>query len=254
MAGILDRHRNVARIVLASIAKIRGNPTAQAPYGLAGGNALIAHQVSSRRTLDVDVAISQMLGDWESIEAAIEAGLADNGYDVERVAKTADLDMFTDHDEELGLSEWEVRAPGADEIDQVQVSNFDLKAAPVIMPEIGPVLALDDVAGWKTVAFANRRAARDAADMAELRTRFTVEQLIGLALSRDPGLQAADFADAGRYVDRVRDDALATVLDGTGRDVAWLRRQLKEWPRTAPPRKQEPVPVWAPQYATGETQ
>ena len=27
------------------------------------------------------------------------------------------------------------------------------------------------------------------------------------------------------------------VLDGTGRDVAWLRRQLEDWPRTAPPRQ-----------------
>jgi len=237
VTGILDRHRYVAKIVLASIAKVRGNPTAQAPYGLAGGNALIAHQLSSRRTIDVDVAISLMLGDWKNIESAIEAGLADNGYTVERVEKTADLDVFTDHDEELGLSEWEVQAPGDDEVDQVQVSNFDLKAAPVIMPGIGPVLALDDVAGWKTVAFANRRTARDTADMAELLTRFTVKQLIELALARDPGLQAADFADAGLYVDRVRDDALATVLDGTGRDVTWVRRQLKEWPRTAPPRK-----------------
>jgi predicted nucleotidyltransferase component of viral defense system len=237
VAGILDRHRHAAKIVLASIAKVRGKPTAEAPYGLAGGNALIAHRLSNRRTMDVDVAISQMLGDWKSIEAAIETGLSGNGYAVERAEKTAGLDVFADYGEELGLSKWEVQAPGADEVDQVQVSNFDLKAAPVIMPGIGPVLALDDVAGWKTVAFANRRMARDAYDMAELLTRFTVQQLIALALARDPGLQAADFADAGRYVGRARDDALAAVLDGTGRDVTWLRSQLKDWPRTAPPRQ-----------------
>jgi hypothetical protein len=237
VAGILDRHRQAAKIVLESIARVRGNPTAQAPYGLAGGNALIAHQVSSRRTMDVDVAISQLLGDWKSIEAAIEDGLADSGYTVERTDKTAGIEVFADEDEELGLSEWEVQAPGTDEVDQVQVSNFDLLAAPVIMPGIGPVLALDDVAGWKTVAFSNRRLARDAADMAELLTRFTAGQLITLALERDQGLEAADFADAGRYVDRAHDDALATVLDGTGRDVAWLRSQLRDWPRTAPPRR-----------------
>jgi hypothetical protein len=73
--------------------------------------------------------------------------------------------------------------------------------------------------------------------VAELLTRFSVEQLITLALERDTGLQAADFADAGQYIDRVRDDAPAAVLDGTGREVTWLRRQLKDWPRTAPPRQ-----------------
>ena len=89
----------------------------------------------------------------------------------------------------------------------------------------------------------NRRLARDAADVAELLTRFSVEQLIALAWERDTGLQAADFADAGRYVDRVRDDALAAVLDGTGRDVTWLRRQLQDWPRAAPPRRR--VSKWS---------
>jgi predicted nucleotidyltransferase component of viral defense system len=237
VAEVLARHWHAAKIVLASIAKVRGEPTAEAPYGLAGGNALIAHRLSRRRTVDVDVAISQLLGDWKRIEAAIEEGLTENGYVVERVDKTASLDIFVGYDEELGLSEWEVQAPGSDEVDQVQVSNFDLKAAPVFMPGIGPVLALDDVAGWKTIAFANRRMARDAYDMAELLTRFSVQQLIALALARDPGLQAADFAEAALAVDRARDDALATVLDGTGRDVTWLRGQLKDWPRSAPPRQ-----------------
>jgi hypothetical protein len=235
VAGILGRHKHAAKVVLESIARIRGNPTAAAPYGLAGGNALIAWQLSSRRTMDVDVAISEMLGDWKRIEAAIEAGLADSGYDVKRVEKTAGLDLFADG-EEIGLSEWEVQAPGSDDVDQVQVSNFELLAAPVIMPGIGPVLALDDVAGWKTVAFANRRLARDAADMAELLTRFTAGQLITLARQRDPGLEDADFADVGLYVDRVRDDALAAILEGTGRDVGWLRQQLRDWPRIARPR------------------
>jgi Nucleotidyl transferase AbiEii toxin, Type IV TA system len=237
VTGILGRHKQAARIVLESIARVRGNPTAQAAYGLGGGNALIAHHLSSRATMDVDVAISELRGDWKSIETSIEAGLADNGYTVTRIEKTADLGVFVDlGEDELGLSEWEIQAPGDDEIDQIQVSNFELLSAPVLMPGIGPVLALDDVAGWKTIAFSNRRLARDAADMAALLTRFTVEQLIGLALERDPGLEAADFADAGLYVDRVRDDALAAVLDGTGRDVAWLRRQLEGWPREAGPR------------------
>jgi hypothetical protein len=238
VAGILDQHRDAARIVLAAITEVRGNPTAEAPYGLAGGNALIAHRLSRRLTMDVDIAISEMRGDWKAIEAAIETALAASGYTIERVEKTADLDIFADLDpdtgypEEIGLSEWVVRAPGSEEDVQVQVSNFDLKAAPVFMPGIGPVLALVDVAGWKTVAFGGgRHLARDVADMAELLTRYTARQLIKLARERDPGLRDDDLTEAGRYVDQVRDDALAAVLRGTGRDVGWVRRQLNAWPR-----------------------
>jgi hypothetical protein len=238
VARIADRHRDTARIVLASIGKIRGKPTPEAPWGLAGGNALIAHQVSARQTMDVDVFISQMLGDWKDIEAAIEDGLADSGYAVQAVDKLGGIAGWdSDGDEEIGLSEWIARAPGDDEDVQVQVSNFQLLADPVDMPGIGPVLALPDAAGWKAVAFSNRRLARDAYDLAELRTRFTVGELLQLARERDPGLEAADFADAGLYLDRVDDAVLTAVLAGTGRTPAWVRQQLAGWPRTAPPRK-----------------
>jgi hypothetical protein len=49
VAFIDSRHRDVARIVLAAVGKVRGKPTREAPWGLAGGNALIAHAVSARR-------------------------------------------------------------------------------------------------------------------------------------------------------------------------------------------------------------
>lgn len=237
MARILDRHRQVARIIFTSIAKVRGNPTSDAPWGLAGGNALLALEVSARRTMDVDVFISQLRGDWKDINAAIEEGLAGNGYSIEAVDNLGDIaDLFADDDDETGMSEWIVRAPGDDEDVQVQVSHFELLEAPVDIPGIGPVLALPDVAGWKTIAFAGRQMARDLADMAELRTRYSTGELIALAMERDPGLQPADFADAGQYLDRVDDAVLAAVLSGTGRSPAWVRKQLADWPRTAPPR------------------
>jgi Nucleotidyl transferase AbiEii toxin, Type IV TA system len=237
--AIAGRHRDVARIILTSIGKIRGKPTLEAPWGLAGGNALIAHRVSGRPTLDVDVFISEMRGDWKNIEAAIEEGLADSGYSVEPVDKLGGIADWISaaEDEEPGLSEWIARAPGDDVDVQVQVSNFDLLVTPVDMPGIGPVLALPDVAGWKAVAFSNRRMPRDIADIAELRTRFTVDELLRLARERDPGMDPADIAGAGQYLDRVDDAVLTAVLAGTGRTPAWVRQQLDGWPRTAPPRQ-----------------
>jgi hypothetical protein len=76
--------------------------------------------------------------------------------------------------------------------------------------------------------------ARDYVDIAALLKRYTVEQLIGLALERDPGLQEADFADAGLHLDRMRDSRLTPLLSGLGgEDVTWLRKQFESWPRDA---------------------
>ena len=238
MPEIRDQHRDIARAVLAAITEVRGEPTGKAPYGLAGGNALIAHHLSRRPTMDVDVAVSEMRGDWHNIEKTIEAFLAGGGYTVECVNKTAGLEIFTSTDpatgypEEIGMSEWLVTPAGSDDPVQVQVSNFDLKAEPVVVPGIGPVLALVDVAGWKTVAFgAGRHFVRDIVDIAELRTRYTVEHLIALARERDPGIRDDDLRKAGQYVDRVRPETLAAALRGTGRDPGWVRKQLEAWPR-----------------------
>jgi hypothetical protein len=134
---------------------------------------------------------------------------------------------------------------------QLQAAYFELLADPVTIPDIGPVLALDDLAGWKTVALANRMMARDYVDVAALLKKYTVAQLIALARERDPGLTDADFADAGQHLDRMRDTRLAPLLAGgsgagsggslsvgsPGEDVAWLRRQFADWPRDAAPRE-----------------
>ena len=97
-----------------------------------------------------DVFISELLGEWKTIESAIEEGLADNGYSVQPVDKLGRIvDWISAAGEDAGLSEWIARAPGDDVDVQVRVSNFDLLVGPVDMPGIGPVLALPDAAGWK---------------------------------------------------------------------------------------------------------
>jgi hypothetical protein len=130
------------------------------------------------------------------------------------------------------LAEWEITAPDGEHTVQLQAAYFETLEDPVTVPGLGPVLALDDLAGWKTVALASRMMARDYVDIAALLKRYTVEQLIALALERDPGLQEADFADAGLRLDRMRDSRLAPLLSGLGgEDVAWLRKQFAAWPR-----------------------
>jgi hypothetical protein len=229
-----ELHRHVARIALKAAGR-------KYEVALAGGNALMVHEVVSRHTEDVDLFVRRA----ELVPAAaseIEAALQAAGYSTQRIdlAAAGGLDeLWPDMGEEL--AEWEVTSPDGEHTMQLQAAYFETLADPVTIPDLGPVLALDDLAGWKTVALVNRMMARDYVDIAALLKKYTVEQLVMLALERDPGLQDADFADAGVHLDRMRDSRLAPLLSGLGReDVAWLRRQFAPWPREAAPR-QEPL-------------
>jgi hypothetical protein len=96
--------------------------------------------------------------------------------------------------------------------------------------DVGPVLALEDVAGGKICALANHVEVRDYADTARMLDRYSTAQLIGFA-RRDPGLTAEDFADAGRQLDRVTDEEFSRY-GLSQQDVAALRAKFASWPRT----------------------
>lgn len=230
-----DLHRHVARIALKAVGR-------KYEVALAGGNALMVHQVVSRHTEDVDLFVRQV-GNVAAAASEIEAALQAAGYSTQRLDAAGDGDLselWPDLGEEL--AEWEVTAPDGEHTVQLQAAYFETLAEPVTVPDLGPVLALDDLAGWKAVALANRMMARDYVDVAALLKRYTIAQLIALALERDPGLQEADFADAGLHLDRMRDTRFTPLLSGLGgEDVTWLRRQFAPWPRTAPPRRDETV-------------
>jgi Nucleotidyl transferase AbiEii toxin, Type IV TA system len=55
----------------------------------------------------------------------------------------------------------------------------------------------------------------------------------------DPGLTYQDFADAGRRLDRMEDEAF-TRYGLSSQDVAQLRERLADWPRVAPQRRADP--------------
>jgi len=227
-----DLHRHVARIALKAVGR-------KYEVALAGGNALMVHEVVSRHTEDVDLFVRRA----ELVPAAaseIEAALQAAGYSTHRIglAAAGELEEFwPDMGEEM--AEWEVTAPDGEHTMQLQAAYFETLADPVTVPDLGPVLALDDLAGWKTVALVNRMMARDYVDIAALLKKYTVEQLVALALERDPGLQDADFADAGLHLDRIKDSRLTPLLSGLGgEDVGWLRQQFAAWPREAAPRSE----------------
>jgi len=231
--GMLARHRQVAEIIL----------TAASGYlvALGGGNALLAHEVTDRPTQDVDVFFGRS-DELADAAPAIEAALAAAGYVVTPFDTAGGLtDIWEEAGE--GLAEWEVITPDGEHVVQVQAGHFDVLAKPVRVKGIGPVLALDDIAGHKACAMAARAASRDFVDLAalqEYRRTYRWAKLIALAQERDPGLELADFADAVRRLDRMADDRFAGLLP-QGRDTAWLRQHFKDWPRQAPDHAEDPT-------------
>jgi hypothetical protein len=212
-------HRQVASIALAAAAR-HG-------FALGGGNALLAHGLTTRPTQDVDLFTDQEHG-VQAAAAAVERALAAAGLPAERQGDTTGLaDLFPGMGQ--GLAEWIVTAPGGEQT-VLQMAYFDRSRVPVVM-EIGPVLALEDVAGGKVCALASRVEPRDYADTARMLDRYSPAELIGFARRLDPGLTAQDFADAGMQLDRIADKEFFRYRL-CQQDVNALRARFAAWPRT----------------------
>jgi len=214
-----ELHREVAVIALRA--------AASNGFALAGGCALLAHGVTVRPTEDVDLFTNHEHG-VQAAADAVEASLRAAGFAAERQDETAGLaHVFEGMGD--GLAEWIITAPGGRQM-MLQMSYFDRGHQPVLM-DIGPVLDLDDVVGGKVCALASRAVERDYVDTAAALGRgYTVERLIGLARALDPGLTAEDFADAGRRLDRLDDEAFARYNLGPP-EVARIRERFAAWPR-----------------------
>jgi Nucleotidyl transferase AbiEii toxin, Type IV TA system len=215
----LDKmHRRVATVALR-VANRYG-------FALGGGNALIAHGLITRPTQDVDLFTNEETG-VEAAAESVEAALHEAGFNAEREDKFAGLsDIFEGMGE--GLAEWTVTAPDGQRM-MLQMAYFDRAAQPVTM-EVGPVLSLEDVVGGKVCALAGRAEPRDYIDTAAALRRYSIDQVIGLARTLDPGLEDRDFADAGRRLDRWG-DAIFAPFGLSAADIAALRAAFRDWPR-----------------------
>jgi len=217
--AVSDLHRRIALTALAVAARYG--------FALGGGNALLAHGVTSRQTQDVDLFTNQERG----VEAAaedVQEALRAAGFTAQQHGETSGLDdLFPDMGD--GLIEWNVTDHGGEQT-VLQLAYFDRVHQPV-STDIGPVLSLEDVAGGKVCALASRVEPRDYADTGRLLERYTPAHLIGFARSLDPGLDARDFAEAGQRLDQLADSRF-TRYGLTARDIANLRKRFTTWPRT----------------------
>jgi Nucleotidyl transferase AbiEii toxin, Type IV TA system len=216
---ISELQREVATIALRAAAR-HG-------FALAGGNALIAHGVIDRPTHDVDLFSNQETGVAAAADV-VEGALREAGFLAERLNSIGELDDIFEGAGE-GIAEWIITAPGGQQT-MLQMAYFDRTRGPVTM-DVGPVLDLDDLAGWKLVALLNRAEPRDYIDTAAALDHYTVSQLIRFAKRLDPGLEDRDFADAGRRLDRMPDRVFA-VYKLDRHDIIRLRKRFADWPRT----------------------
>jgi Nucleotidyl transferase AbiEii toxin, Type IV TA system len=212
-----DRHRDITCIALAAAGR-------KYEVAFAGGGALQIHDVSARRTQDVDLFVRKARNVVRAADVIANA-LERAGYRVEAVS--ADAQGWVDLSQEL--REFEVYPPDGGDPVQVQVAFFAYTAT--ITTDIGPVVTLDYLAARKTVALLERHRVRDYIDVASLvDAGYKIRQLLDMAFAEEPSLTAEDAGDAGVHVDQVADERLARELP-SGKTPGWVRAVFADWPR-----------------------
>lgn len=216
---IIDgRQRDIARIALAAAGRKYG-------VAFAGGGALQLHDVSTRRTQDVDLFVRKA-GNVARAADVIAGALTRAGYRVEPVPGADRAWPSLDAE----LREFEVFPPGGGDPVQVQVAHFDYSGT--VPTDVGPAVTLEYLAARKTVALLERHRVRDYVDIASLvDAGYGLRRLVGMAFAEEPSLTAEDVGDAGVHLDRaVTDERLARELP-PGKTPAWVRGAFAAWPR-----------------------
>lgn len=213
------------------IACIALGATHEFGVAIGGGVALNLAGITDRPTDDVDLFI-RLGRHIPAAAAAAEKALTAAGYRCKVIDRLGDdLEMFGGEVYKM-LAIVVISSDGSEV--EIELANFSYREA--VAGELGPMVSLPDLAGFKAAAFAGRRAVRDPVDIAELLGRFSAGELMSLAAERDPGLVAEDFADAGYWVSRRPDSAFARCLADAGRDIEWFRKRMADWPAAPPTR------------------
>jgi hypothetical protein len=221
VSGVDDFHAEVAAIALRA---------AGPGFVLAGGNALRAHGIGRRPTMDVNLATSLEDGVRHAMDA-VAAALKEAGFHVERI------DPFAEDDPEQpdfigemagGWVEWTVARRGGKQV-VLQMSLTGGARTPVQMA-LGPVMALEDVLGAKLLASLERGEVRDLIDLGDALRQFSPYQLMEWARILEPGLTIEDFTAVAAQLDTLEDKAFARYgLDEAA--IRSLRERFAVWPR-----------------------
>ncbi len=180
--SLSDIQRHVASVVLSL-------PEAT-EFALAGGAALIFHEVTKRATRDLD-CFGPSLESVDRLVPVAAARLRDAGFEV-------DLEQ-----EHPGFARLRVSSGTAETLLDL---GFDPAGLPPTLTELGAVRALPDLAGDKLLALFSRAAPRDFVDVVGLLGWFSREEMIALAAAKDRGFNAHVLGDAFGVLPTIRRD------------------------------------------------
>jgi hypothetical protein len=153
---------------------------------LAGGGAMLAHDLVDRLTQEVDLFTDRDAEEAVAVAAALRGALSAQGWDVRPAPRPPHENRFVAIDRDTGRRV------------QVEVFSDGGRLKPPVHLGVGPVLHRDDLAADKVLAMWGRGEPRDFLDVYEDR------QLFHLAASKDRGLTPPLLAEALRGVRRLR--------------------------------------------------
>jgi hypothetical protein len=167
-------------------------------FALAGGAALVIHEVVDRGTKDLDCFGPSTDAVNALVDPVIEA-LTAHGFTVDIVIRNDGFAKLLVND-------------GADRT-QVDL-GFDPASLDPVPSIVGPLRHLRDLAGDKVLALFARAASRDFVDVAALLRQFAKDELCQLAHAKDGGFNLENLADAFGVLRRYdRNDEYPSLTD-----------------------------------------
>jgi hypothetical protein len=162
--------QQVARIV-ASLPEADG-------FALAGGAALVLHQLVDRQTRDLDFFGATA----DDVDRLLPA--------VERALSGASLEALVER-RSHGFARLTISS--GDETTELDLGS-DARIRPTEKGVLGPVLSIEEFGADKLLALFGRAQARDFIDVAALAAHFGFDRLCALASEKDPGFSLAASA------------------------------------------------------------
>jgi hypothetical protein len=199
LSGLQER---IARI-LAALPEAR-------EFALAGGAALIAGGLVERETRDLDFFADRPEAVLDLLPV-LEEALRQAGLQVERQQALVGFAR-------LGASD----GPESTEVDLC----YDVRLRAAETSALGAVLAPEELAADKMLAFFSRALPRDLVDLHALAQRFGFDRLCELAAEKDRGFNLAALAEALGSTRRLPEDAFEVADHDLVRDLlAWADRE-----------------------------
>lgn len=179
-------------------------------FALAGGAALITTRLVDRRTKDLDFFADRPEAVLELLPV-LEEALRQAGLQVDRRQAQAGFAR-------LAVS-------GGVEATEVDLC-YDVRLRPPEMTPLGAVLAAEELAADKMLAFFSRALPRDLVDVHALARRYGFDRLCELASEKDRGFNPAALADALGSTQRIPEHAFEVAEPELAREIlAWAARE-----------------------------